>query len=243
MHFEIVKMEYSDKQKQIMSTAERLFSEKGYEGTSVRDIAEEAGVNIAMISYYFGSKEKLMEALFEQRNLKTLKKKAYDIFRRRYGNYRNSKLRTPKHIKLKVESLLRDDESTPMQKAEALADDYINRIMDKHGFFKIMLCEQLANKNAVIINCINDLKKRNAEEFGKLIKDGQQKGAFKKDVDVLLLMNTLIGSVTQMMMTMHYYREYHKLTNVPDNVFYDIVRQNLSVHLKFLFKALLSYEA
>jgi len=213
---EIVKMDYSDKQKQIILTAERLFSEKGYEGTSVRDIADEAGVNIAMISYYFGSKEKLMEALFEQRTT---------------------------NIKLKVESLLQDDQRTPLKKVEALADNFINRIIDKHGFFKIMLCEQLANKNTVIISLINDLKKRNTEEFGKLIKDGQQKGAFKKDIDVLLLMNTLIGSVTQTMITLNYYREYHQLTDVSDNRFYDIVRQKLSVHIKFLFKALLSYEA
>lgn len=214
--FELVKMGYSDKQKQIILTAERLFYEKGYEGTSVRDIADEAGVNLAMISYYFGSKEKLMEALFAQRTT---------------------------NIKLKVESLLQDDERTPLEKVEDLADVFIKRIIDKHGFFKIMLCEQLANKNTVIISLISDLKKRNTEEFGKLIKDGQQKGAFKKDIDVLLLMNTLIGSVTQTMITLTYYREYHQLTDISDNLFYDIVRQKLSVHIKFLFKALLSYEA
>jgi len=61
-------MNYSEKQLQIIGTAERLFSTKGFDGTSVRDIADEAGVNIAMISYYFGSKEKLMEALFERRS-------------------------------------------------------------------------------------------------------------------------------------------------------------------------------
>jgi AcrR family transcriptional regulator len=209
-------MEYNEKQKQIISTAERLFSSKGYEGTSVRDIAEEAGVNIAMISYYFGSKEKLMEALFEQRTT---------------------------NIKLKVQSLLQDDKRTPLQKVESLTDDFINRIMDKHKFFKIMLCEQVVNKNPVIINLITDLKKRNTEEFGKLIKDGQQKRAFKKNIDVLLLMNTLIGSVTQMMITLDYYREYHDLKSLPDNEFYDIVKQKLSKQIKFLFKALLSYEA
>jgi len=42
---------------------------------------------------------------------------------------------------------------------------------------------------------------------------------------------------------LNYYREYHRLTDISDNQFYDIVRQKLSVHIKFLFKALLSYEA
>lgn len=57
----------NDKQRQILAASERLFSTTGYEGTSVRDIAQEAKVNVAMISYYFGSKEKMMEALFADR--------------------------------------------------------------------------------------------------------------------------------------------------------------------------------
>ncbi len=56
-------------------------------------------------------------------------------------------------------------------------------------------------------------------------------------------MNTLIGSVTQMMITLDYYREYHDLKRLPDNEFYDIVKQKLSKQIKFLFKALLNYEA
>src|SRR4051812_9252444 len=60
--------ENTDKKTQIIYTAEQLFSKKGFNGTSVREIAKEAGINIAMISYYFGSKEKLMEAVFERRS-------------------------------------------------------------------------------------------------------------------------------------------------------------------------------
>jgi len=44
-----------------------FLGENGFDGTSVRDIAQKAGVNLAMISYYFGSKEKLLEALIELR--------------------------------------------------------------------------------------------------------------------------------------------------------------------------------
>ena len=60
-------MEYNEKQMQIMEAAEQLFAEKGFSGTSVRDIADSAQVNLAMISYYFGSKEGLMEAMFQSR--------------------------------------------------------------------------------------------------------------------------------------------------------------------------------
>src|SRR5690606_26526660 len=57
----------NEKQLEILNAAEKLFEEKGFDGTSVRDIAKAADVNLAMISYYFGSKEKLLDTLFEVR--------------------------------------------------------------------------------------------------------------------------------------------------------------------------------
>ena len=57
----------ADKREHILAVAEKLFGDQGFDGTSVRDIAQHANVNLAMISYYFGSKEKLLEALLEQR--------------------------------------------------------------------------------------------------------------------------------------------------------------------------------
>ena len=56
--------EFSEKQLLIMEAAEQLFAEKSYDSTSVRDIAKAANINIAMISYYFGSKEDLIKSLF-----------------------------------------------------------------------------------------------------------------------------------------------------------------------------------
>lgn len=46
-------MEWNEKQLHILNAAEDLFANKGFEGTSVRDIAQKAEVNVAMISYYF----------------------------------------------------------------------------------------------------------------------------------------------------------------------------------------------
>ncbi len=52
------------KREQILRAAAAQFAEKGYEGASIRAIAEAAGVNIAMISYYFGGKRGLYEEAF-----------------------------------------------------------------------------------------------------------------------------------------------------------------------------------
>lgn len=51
---------------QLMTTALRLFSEKGFAKTSTRAIAQAAGVNIASISYYFGDKAGLYRAMFSE---------------------------------------------------------------------------------------------------------------------------------------------------------------------------------
>jgi TetR/AcrR family transcriptional regulator len=47
----------------ILNAAERLFAEQGFAGTSIRQIAEEVGVNSAMVHYYFGKKPQLMHAV------------------------------------------------------------------------------------------------------------------------------------------------------------------------------------
>ena len=51
----------SDKpvQDRLLDAAEQLFSENGFDGASVRDIAAAAGCNIAAVNYYFGSKDNL----------------------------------------------------------------------------------------------------------------------------------------------------------------------------------------
>ncbi len=50
----------------ILEVAERLFAEKGLDGTSMRDITDTAGVNLASVNYYFGSKDGLISAVFRR---------------------------------------------------------------------------------------------------------------------------------------------------------------------------------
>ena len=207
-------MELNDKQIQIIEIAERLFAERGFDGTSVRDIAHEAGVNIAMISYYFGSKEKLMEALLEWR----------------VGE-----------IKIRVESLIKDDRFTPLEKVNMLIDEHIERAIQKKSFHKIMVSVQVTNKNPSILKAANQVKIRNAKVIAELIKDGQKKGVFKKNIDLILMLNTLVGTVNQNMMNLDYYREFNSQTEMTDEAFQSIIKKRLSIHIKKLFKALLLF--
>ena len=53
-------------EEKIRAAAKKLFTEKGFANTTVRNVAEEAGVNIALLNYYFRSKEKLFQAIFAE---------------------------------------------------------------------------------------------------------------------------------------------------------------------------------
>jgi AcrR family transcriptional regulator len=209
-------MEYNEKQTAIINTAEKLFATKGFDGTSVRDIALEAGVNVAMISYYFGSKEKLMEAVFEQRT---------------------------NVIRLKIENLLVNDQLTPIEKMYVLVDDYVEKFLNQQEFHKIMMCEQLKDKETPVVKLIYELKKRNLESIKKLIHEGQKSGDFKKNIDIALMMGTMVGIVSQLISSERFYREYNNLGHLSDEEYKKHIKKKLSAHMKNIFKLILTNEA
>jgi len=208
-------MGYNDKQVQIMETAETLFAEKGFNGTSVRDIAEKANVNLAMISYYFGSKDKLLEALFSYR-----------------GEY----------LKITLENMIEDKERSSLDKMNMLIDHYIDKVMKQQCFSRIMVREQVLNHTGFTAKLIFEMKKRNQELISRLIHDGQKKGEFKKNIDIPLMMATLIGTANTMVATQHYYREINNLQSLSEDEFQKHIKKKLSQHLKKLFKAILTNE-
>ncbi|MBQ0958505.1 TetR family transcriptional regulator [Ideonella sp. 4Y11] len=54
-----------DRRTNILLAAEKLFALRGYHAVSIRDIAAEAGVPLALVGYYFGAKHELYHAIFE----------------------------------------------------------------------------------------------------------------------------------------------------------------------------------
>ncbi len=60
-------MEVLSTEQKIINAADKLFSQKGYAATKTREIAEEAGTNLALLNYYFGSKEKLYNMVVQEK--------------------------------------------------------------------------------------------------------------------------------------------------------------------------------
>lgn len=61
----MAKMDISTEGK-IKAAAKKLFTKNGFEATRTRDIAEEAGINLALLNYYFRSKQKLFEVVVRE---------------------------------------------------------------------------------------------------------------------------------------------------------------------------------
>ncbi|MCF2447168.1 TetR family transcriptional regulator [Dyadobacter sp. CY345] len=211
------KMEYNAKQLQIINVAERLFAGKGFSGTSIRDIAHEADINVSMISYYFGSKEKLIEALFEVRSVEST---------------------------TRLETIIANDDLTPIQKVFILIDSAIDRLMGNQSFHNIMLREQLSgeDRTQVISDLIFDLKLKNWKGLDTIIKEGQNNGHFREDIDVLLLSATLYGTVNQVITTQSFFRKINNLEHLTQEEFEKDLKLKLSKHLKSIFKATVAYE-
>ena len=208
-------MEYNEKQIKIIEAAERLFSDNGFNGTSVRDIAEAADVNLAMISYYFGSKDNLLVAIFKYRGENT---------------------------RQLVAEMIENKELSPLEKFYVLIDFYIDKFKNQQCFHRVMAREQIIHTQGPVASAILNLKKTNLDLIKQLVQEGQRKKQFKKEIDISLMMTTLFGTVNHLYTTKHYYKELNNLQSLTDEQFEKQLRKKLGVYLKSLFKAILTYE-
>jgi AcrR family transcriptional regulator len=205
-------IELNDKKIQILEVAEKLFSEKGFEGTSIRDISKQAKINVAMVSYYFGSKEKLLESLIL---------------------YKTSDL------KLQLQSL-QNETLDPLEKINQLVEIYINRINCNRGIFRVLHFELSSKKREKSLAVFTELKKGNLKAVESIILEGQSKGIFRKDIAIPLITPTIIGTFFHFHMNKHYFEELLNLKT--DKSFDDYVKNNLTKHIQQTIKALLLYE-
>lgn len=208
-------MEYNPKQLLILESAEKLFASHGFHATSVRDIAHEAGVNIAMISYYFGSKEKLIESIFLKRII---------------------------NWKAILNETLKDSSKTYIERLDSLIENFVRRIIGNPCFNLMMMRAQI-QADMLVNDLIHESKKEVYEVIGAFINAGQEQGVFNKEVDVLMMVATLTGTTNHIMSTRHHFQRMSNLEHLTDSELQEYLIIHTSNHLKNLFKAILIHEA
>jgi AcrR family transcriptional regulator len=204
--------EFNDKQIEILNAAEQLFAEEGFDGASIRTIAKLAHVNIAMISYYFGSKEKLLEAL---------------IIHRTHS------------MKMQLENISREDLS-PVEKVDRLIDLYIWRINENKCMYQIMHFELTTKKRILNMESFMTIKKANADIFKRVIEDGQHKGAFKTGININMIPVTILGTIVHFRTNRLYFEQTLGLNT--EEAYENYITNELTLHIKQTIKALLANE-
>jgi AcrR family transcriptional regulator len=203
---------FNEKQICILQVAERLFAEKGFDGTSVRDIAKVAEINIAMVSYYFGSKDKMLEALV--------------LFR-------------TDDLSMQIENLTKEALS-PLDKINRLVLLYLTRINENKDIYKIIHFELSSKKRVLNFESFSAVKKRNSDYMKQIISEGQICGIFNSEVNIDLLVPTILGTFFHFQMNRPYYEEILNLAS--DEAFENYVKTDLTKHIQQTIKALLLYE-
>lgn len=206
--------EYSEKQLLIMRKALEVFAEKGYDSASVRDIAHAADVNVAMISYYFGSKDKLLEEIFKSHTVS---------------------------MKHKIESIIHSTTHDAFEKVDLLIDTYVNVIMENRSFHRLMIREQVLIKEGPLYDYIRDMKSQNRRLIEVAVKSGQKAGIFQKNVDISLLATTLIGSAHNFFANYKFICDEKNIKNIQDEQYDPKLVEKFRNHLKVMFKAFLTY--
>jgi AcrR family transcriptional regulator len=156
-----------DKKDHILDVAERVFADYGFDGASTRTISGEAGVNMAMLNYYFGSKEGLFLAIFE----------------RKISSFRTL-----------LQNIGNDDSMTAWCKLDKCIDNYVERIIVNNCFQKLISREISMNKRWGLTDKIIEILMVNVVEIRKIIEEGVNNGSFYKHIDVPMVIATIFGT-------------------------------------------------
>lgn len=207
-----MKSNLNDKQIQILEVAETLFAEKGFDGTSIRDISKVAKINVAMVSYYFGSKEKLLESLV--------------LFK-------------TSGLKEQLVNLI-EENLEPIEKINKLITLYINRLNSNKGIYRVLHFELASKKRVLELESFSDIKKANLKSLEIIIQEGQAKGVFRKDVIIPLLTPTILGTFFHFQMNKPFFEDILNLKT--EEAYNNYVKTDLTKHIQQTIKALLVYE-
>jgi AcrR family transcriptional regulator len=111
-------------EEKIKEAARKVFLRKGFSATRTRDIAEEAGINLALLNYYFRSKQKLFDEVMKEK-IQTLLKTIIPV--------------------------LQDSSTTLDEKIKLIASNYI-KVLTKNNDLPIFVLNELRKNNTSFIS-------------------------------------------------------------------------------------------
>lgn len=208
-----VQFEKHDKREALLRVAERLFSQHGFEAVSVRQLATEAGTNIAMIKYYFGSKDGLFQELIDSRF---------------------------PYTRGFLEGLLANKEISAWEKISRTIDMYVDKFFAGRAFHCVIMREMTMQQRPEHVEMITNHMGRNMELIRAFILEGQEKGQFHyvdADFTIVMLFGAMSSYVNNSALVCKMLNE-----TAVENIFSDANKARFKGQLKAMFQAHLMRE-
>jgi AcrR family transcriptional regulator len=199
----------ADKKTLILDTAEKLFSEMGYDGASTRTIAAKAGVNMAMLNYYFGSKDGLYKSVLERR---------LTIFDENAGIF--------------------SDQGSSWDKLYACIDFYTEKVLTDTHFQRLVYYELSLQQRSDISELITNSLIRTSNTVKLLISEGIENGTFR-NVDVELTIASIFGTSYYLVNSIQIASRILNKDLQNPKIMRDEIRPRVKKHLRDLLNALL----
>lgn len=148
----------------IKSAARKVFHKKGYAATRTRDIADEAGINLALLNYYFRSKEKLFDIIM---------------------------LETMTGFFHMIKSIFNDETTTLEQKIERIASSYIDLLLVQPNIPLFILSELRSGNPDRLLSRLSMNEVIMHSKFAAQYEEGVKAGHIVRRPLIHLVMNLI----------------------------------------------------
>jgi AcrR family transcriptional regulator len=158
----------SDGRGQLLDAALSLFAERGIANTTVAQIAAACGVTSAMVHYWFDTRERLLEAIVEER--------LAPLFH---------------HIWDPVDA----DHGAPLDLVEGIVHRMLEVTRQQSWLPSLWLREIVAEGGLLREQALRRIPARRVADFGQNIARGKSRGEVSADIEPLLLFNSILALV------------------------------------------------
>jgi TetR/AcrR family transcriptional regulator len=160
-------MEATPSKEQILDAAERLFAAQGFSATTTKQIGQAAGVNTALLYYYYGDKEGLYHSVLE---------------------------RLVTRLVSRTMGRLGADASPPL-KIRGFIEAQVETFMANPQLPRLFMREMLDHDASHAVEQIQHLAATSFKGLCDTIAEGQRQGTFRSDVDPKFAAISTVGQV------------------------------------------------
>lgn len=160
-------MDAPDSRTQILDAAERLFAQRGFARTTIKEIGREAGVNSALLYYYFTDKHRLYREVLERLVGKLV-------------------ARTSNRL---------EAGGSPTERLQAFVEAQAQVLAANPNFPRLMVRELAESDAAHAVEQIKHIAVTAFRRLCDLVREGQESGAFRDGVDARFAAISVISQV------------------------------------------------